>query len=216
MIRQGTRPNISDRLLSLSGFIGSGKSTAAKILIEDFGYTEIAFADKLKDICSITFGWPRNLLEGDTLESREFRETLDKFWTRKLGFDVSPRKMLRMVGTGLFRKYFHEDIWIYSVFNEIEKNPDKKFVITDARFRNELRKIVDNDGFTCRVVKGNEPHWASIAKKAYTPTCPEYLKMLNSGIDISEWEWLVHSFDYLIDNNGTVEDLRNSIGRMLE
>ena len=45
------------------------------------------FLRHLKDLCASVFGWDRHMLEGDTVTSRDFRETADIYWTRKLGID---------------------------------------------------------------------------------------------------------------------------------
>ena len=62
-------------IVGIFGKAGSGKDTIANYMIENLGYIKIAFADVLKDIVSVIFSWERHLLEGDTKESREFRET---------------------------------------------------------------------------------------------------------------------------------------------
>ena len=71
-----------------------------------------SFAAPLKDVCASIFGWERKLLEGDTIESREFRETPDIFWTRNTGIDnFTPRLALQLMGTDVLRDHFHSDIW---------------------------------------------------------------------------------------------------------
>ena len=67
-------------IVGICGLIGSGKGTVADILVEQ-GFTKVSFADKLKDGVSTIFGWDRSLLEGDTDESRDWREQADEFWT---------------------------------------------------------------------------------------------------------------------------------------
>jgi hypothetical protein len=47
----------------------------------------MSFACSLKDTASVMFGWDRDLLEGDTVESRKFREQKDEFWSDKFGYD---------------------------------------------------------------------------------------------------------------------------------
>ena len=70
-------------IIGLVGFADSGKGTASRILIEQ-GWQPIAFADALKDALTAVFGWSRHLLEGDTVESRKWRETVDPWWAAKL------------------------------------------------------------------------------------------------------------------------------------
>jgi len=103
-------------IIGLVGFIGSGKDTVASRFIS-YGCIKDSFAAPLKDACAAIFGWPRALLEGDTVESREFRETPDMFWARKLGIDnFTPRLALQLVGTDVLRNHFHQDIWLSSCY----------------------------------------------------------------------------------------------------
>ena len=80
-------------IIGFVGTIGSGKGTAGEILAQRGFFTE-SFAAPLKDITASLFGWPRHLLEGDTQESREFRESKDPWWSERFGKDITPRYIL--------------------------------------------------------------------------------------------------------------------------
>ena len=109
-------------IVGLVGFIGSGKDTVAKEFV-DRGCVQDSFAGPLKDLCSSVFGWPRDLIEGDSLESRDFRETPDMFWTKKLGVpNFTPRLALQLIGTDVLRKNFSQDIWLNSLEYRIRQN----------------------------------------------------------------------------------------------
>ena len=71
-------------IIGICGLIGSGKGSAADILVEEHNFTKISFADKLKDGVASVFNWDRNNLEGDTDDSRAWREEPDKFWTKEV------------------------------------------------------------------------------------------------------------------------------------
>jgi hypothetical protein len=144
-------------LIGIVGFAGSGKNTVAKILEEDYNFEQVSFASKLKDIVSILFNWPRDLLEGASEESRIFRETKDDYWSSILERDVTPRFILQYIGTNIFRLHFHSDFWINSLFAELDLS--KNIVITDVRFRNEIVEIKDNGGEIVRVKRGGDPIW---------------------------------------------------------
>jgi hypothetical protein len=70
------------RIVVLQGLIGSGKDSTARYLLQKYGGVKMSFASTLKDVVSVLFDWDRNLLEGDTEESREWRETIDEWWSR--------------------------------------------------------------------------------------------------------------------------------------
>ena len=58
-------------IIGICGLIGCGKGTVGDILVDDYGFTKLSFADKLKDGVATVFNWDRAMLEGDTVESRE-------------------------------------------------------------------------------------------------------------------------------------------------
>ena len=128
-------------LLSISGAIGSGKSTLGLILEQDHGYTQISYAGPLKNITSYLFNLDREMLEGATREAREARE---------LG-DPSPRTILQLMGTEVFRQ-FDENIWITNVFACAPTLTDK-IVITDARFPNELEHVRSLGGHSIYITR---------------------------------------------------------------
>ena len=130
-------------IIGICGFIGSGKDTVANMFVER-GCVQDSFAAPLKDVCASVFGWRREMLEGDTVESRDFRETPDVFWTRKLGVpNFTPRLALQLLGTEVLRNHFNENIWLNSLEYRIRKQLTDApcTVISDARFRNELNLI---------------------------------------------------------------------------
>ena len=71
---------MTNMIIGICGLIGSGKGTVADVLV-DQGFKKVSFADRLKDGVSTIFGWDRAMLEGDTDESRQWREQRDDFWS---------------------------------------------------------------------------------------------------------------------------------------
>lgn len=193
-------------LIGLVGFAGCGKGTVADTLVEKYNFTKLSFADSLKDATSAIFGWPRHLLEGDTDESRSFRETPDKFWTNRLGYDFTPRIALQTLGTEACRGTFNSNIWIYSLERKVLQH--KNVVISDVRFDNEIDFIRTMRGFVVRVSRGPDPEWYDVALKANYSTNFAYQKELRSfGIHPSETSWIGTKFDYVLDNNGSKAEL---------
>ena len=123
-------------VIGLVGFIGSGKGTAGDIL-SGMGYAKESFAKGVKDTASVMFGWDRKLLEGDTEESRKWRETPDKYWSFKFGRDFTPREALQKMGTEVGRDVFHKDFWVFELENRLMFH-DTPVVVTDVRFPNEI------------------------------------------------------------------------------
>lgn len=204
-------------LIGVVGFLGSGKGTVADILVEEYGYQKFAFADVLKDTVSVMFDWPRPLLEGDTDESRKFRETIDNFWNEKLfntlGKSVTPRYILQLMGTEAGRDVFGKDIWVSTLEKRI--SGIKNVVISDVRFPNEIEFIRKMHGMVTRVVRGPDPEWFDTAldhnqgiKYGMHSSYPE--------VHISEWAWIGTSFDWILSNNGTKVELESDVKHMLD
>ena len=102
-------------LIGLVGLISSGKDTVANKLVTKHGYKRDSFAHPLKDAVSKIFNWDRELLEGNTKESREWREQPDPFWSKKFNKDVTPRWVLQYFGTEVMRGQMHDAIWVDSL-----------------------------------------------------------------------------------------------------
>lgn len=206
-------------VVGVLGFKGSGKDTVGDYLVEEHGFARDSFANPLKDAVSAVFGWPRELLEGDTKASREWREMPDAWWENKLdwkdhpGFRISdrftPRVALQWFGTEVFRTSFHDSVWIYSLEHRLQKQD--KVVITDCRFPNEVKVIKDSGGIVMRVKRGPEPDWYETAIAALNGNMAAEQEMKNLGIHISEWAWLTEKPDALLENDGSIQDLWDKV-----
>ena len=199
-------------IIGLIGFAGSGKGTIADILVSKKGYTKLAFADAVKDATAAIFGWPRFLLEGDTEESRVWREQKDEWWSKKTGLHVTPRNMLQLMGTEVGRGMIHPDVWIYAMERRMELYPN--VVIADVRFPNEMRFIQEKGGFIVRVKRGDDPEWYDTALKANLE-CNSDL-MAEHAIHYSEWAWIGYPVDYQLDNIGAISMLDGDIEHMIK
>jgi len=156
------------------------------------------------------------MLEGDTEESRSFRESKDEFWSEKLGYTVTPRLILQKFGTEAVREGIGDSVWLSSLENRLNSNT--QYVITDVRFSNEIEMINRLGGDVIWVVNKNFiPEWYS----KYTGLMQysdlhEYMKKRYSEIHESEYNWVTSNFDYIIENSGTLEDLNKNVSEMLE
>ena len=199
-------------IIGLVGFIGSGKGTVGDLLVEQ-GFIKDSFAKPLKDAVAVMFGWPRELLEGDTEVSRSWREKSDSYWSEKFEYEFTPRLALQLMGTEAGRNVFHKDLWVISLLNRAK---NKDVVVTDVRFQNEIKYIQDNDGVVVRVKRGPEPDWYSLAEDANEGFSSAIMGMVDIGIHKSEWDWIGSEFNYVIDNKGTLQDLGNEVKSMLQ
>ena len=207
-------------LISITGFIGSGKDTVANYLTTNHGFKKESWAGSLKDAVSSIFGWDRELLEGTTKYSREWREQVDPWWSERLQIhNLSPRWILQQWGTEVCRQHFHNHIWIASVENKLLNSKDD-IVLTDTRFPNELEAIKKLGGITIRISRGPKPIWYddAIAVNAGPRHMTWALSMDRLGrlnIHPSEYSSVGLKYDYEIDNDGTIDDLHSKIKAIL-
>lgn len=204
-------------IIGLVGFIGSGKGTAGDILNTEYGYAKDSFARPLKDAVASIFGWDRVMLEGDTHDSRQWREKRDEFWSNKFGFDFTPRQALQLMGTEAGRNVFHKDVWVISL---LQRNQNRDVVVTDVRFKNEVQALHDAGGIIVRVRRGPEPDWYQVAEAANTETgdlqAVALASMMFSKIHSSEWDWIGCHINHTIYNDGTLADLKDNVRYLVE
>lgn len=146
-------------------------------------YVEVAFADCLKYVIALIF----NIDEPKLLWDQLFKETPNSLsLTDKEGHVYSYRELLQLIGTEVCRT-INPDIWIKALFNTLSDNG--KYIISDVRFMNELKYCKENNAITIRINRN--------------------VKQLNHQ---SETELdNCNDFDYIIDNNGTIEDLIDKV-----
>ena len=186
-------------LIGICGFKSSGKDTVADYFVKHQGFKRLSFASAVKDVVSVIFNWPRDKLEGLTPEDREWREQIDNRWSQLLNMpQLTPRFAMQYFATDLFRNHFHPDIWLKIIENKLDKN--EKIVISDCRFQNEIDMIKKNNGIILEVHR-NMPQWF------YKDKHGEEALQLHA----SEREWLKCNTDYVIENNGTIDELHSNI-----
>lgn len=203
-------------IIGVTGQIGSGKDTIADYVCKAHGFKRLSFAGHLKDAISIIFGWDRSLLEGATKASREWREQVDPWWAEKLDMPhLTPRWVLQYWGTEVGRLNFHTDIWVASLENKIRQTADN-IVITDCRFPNELAAIKNANGITMRVERGEKPDWYADAEQ-YQKSERHFGwamardRLERAGIHASEYSSVGLDYDFVIENNSTIDDLYTKV-----
>jgi len=129
------------KILGLTGYKQSGKSTLAMVARTDFNFRPMAFADELKEIVGNL--WPAF---SDAQLYGELKEEVVKEYGR------SAREVLQVVGTDLFRTY-DPDVWVRALratikayYNQMGPTSGRTIVIDDIRFDNEAALIHELGG----------------------------------------------------------------------
>lgn len=208
-------------IIGITGLIGSGKDTAANYLITHHKFKKESFANSLKDAVSAVFGWDRELLEGQSKYSREWREQVDTWWSERLNMPkLTPRWILQYWGTEVCRTGFHDDMWIASLENKLRTSKDD-IVISDCRFSNEIKAIKDAGGVTIRIIRGEQPKWydAAVAFNKGPNGNPDWslskLKLERLKVHASEYSSVGLHYDYEIYNDSSIDDLHNQLENII-
>lgn len=201
--------------IGLVGYAGAGKDTVG-LYLNEVGYQSIAFADGIKDCLASMFMWDREMLAGRTPESRAWREQVDPWWADKLGIPhFSPRFAMTTIGTDTVRRHFHDEIWMLGTERKMQAMGGK-IVVTDLRHQGELKMMARLGARIYRVRRGPEPKWAEVALKANSGDASAKEKMDKVFmVHESEWGWLGHPVDGVIDNDGDIDELNRNVAKVI-
>jgi hypothetical protein len=205
-------------IIGIIGLNGSGKNTIANILQNEFNeynFVIDSFAKPVKDIASIIFNWNREMLEGDTKESREWREQKDEKWSNILNKEIIPRKMLQLIGTEFGRELLGNNIWIESLK---ERSKNKNILISDIRFPNEAEEIKKIGGILVRVNRGEKPKYLKDIENQNINSINElreYMRINYSEIHEANYCLSLIKEDYMIENNDTIDSLKYKIKEII-
>lgn len=182
----------------------------------------VAFADQLKVICSNIFGIPvERFYENKAtawvcinhdfkyteitpannyiVTAEEYYNNISDYKISKEAYWMSLREALVYVGTYVLQQDINKNIFVNIVRNLIKQkqkeNPDLQYVIcTDVRFNHEINYIHKNNGITISIIRNDVKQLDNIAEH-----------------DLDEED----RWDYVIENNGTYDELFEKIWNML-
>lgn len=215
--------------LTHSGKYDSFQSFLNYSIKENSGWEVKKFAKKLKEIVSILTGIPI-----EKFEDQEFKKSYlgeewsylisDKFYDtihtkesleineiEHLAVPYTVREFLQRVGTNALRDKIHEDVWVNALFSEYKFLDDSKrvsmgniidysncpfpnWLISDLRFQNEFNAIKIRKGLCIRINR-------NINNKSNHP----------SEISLDH----IENWDYVLNNNGSIEELIEEVRKML-
>lgn len=141
-------------IIALSGFARSGKDEAANVLVEEYGFTRVAFADKLREVL-----YQLNpIIKYEGVQDQYTRgpwyvqEVIDTFgWDgyKETGFGTEIRRLLQRLGTEAGRQTLWDTIWIDAALTNLPE--DARVVVSDARFFNEFEAVRARGGEVWRI-----------------------------------------------------------------
>lgn len=187
---------MNKNIIVVSGKKGSGKDTFADIFIRkklikelsegtDFSkivdFEKLSFAQPIKEILSI-------------ITDKTVKE-LDENKNCKLKFeDKTVRDYYRLIADS-FKKIFDENIWVRLLVKKIDKN--KRYIITDLRFKNEYGILLEKFNPVFIRIKRNVEEDNHISETSLD--------------DLPD-----SNFDFIINNTGNIENLKREIDLFIE
>ena len=175
-------------LVAICGKAGAGKDTIGDHLVREYGFYQDSLAAPIKRLVEDVF-----VLDSDTVYDRELREQPLEKWK---GWTV--RRLLQFIGTELFRKNIREDIWVRSLCYRIQGS-GRNCVVTDVRFPNEKEILEEEFGDECIIIKVVRPSEQDGSV----------------GIPGHESEAYDLDSDYVLVNDGTVQDLKLKVDELM-
>ena len=213
---------VDPNLIGISGKIRSGKDLLFDVInyiaTEDYWTSFEHYMHEAKPIDVVydnkkfayPIKWITAVLIGCDIRQLEDREFKNKELGEEWG-GLTPRKLLQLLGTEAGRQIIHPNIWVNALFADYKykvnpsygltpEHPDylkrymPNWIITDVRFPNEVEAIKDRGGIVIRINRDNgtraidvNPHLSETALDDYD------------------------GFDYVIENDGTVQDLIDKV-----
>jgi hypothetical protein len=150
-------------IIGLCGGIGSGKSTVATYLAEEYGYHRAAFAQKLKEVVAEVYGLKAEVF-GTQAEKKAPTPHCDA-----AGGPRSGRDLLEIVGTEGFRAAC-PTTWVDYLMRQVDEPIyGALWVIEDVRFPNEAEAIRERGGVVWEVLKvgGDQQSTSHVSDQAW-------------------------------------------------
>ncbi len=188
------------KLIGLTGFAHSGKDTSADF-IEDIlkkkglTYSRVCFSRPLKESCKILFNLTDEELNNQDLKEEVLRNPKGEARFIINGLEASPRIILQWLGTQL--RSININFFVNNMDKIISSCVEKDFIIiTDVRYDNEAELVKKYFGTLVKIERN--------------------IKKINSS-DHSSERGIDKSFvDFIIENNGTLDNLYELVEGFIE
>lgn len=219
-------------ILGISGLAGAGKDTVADLLVNEFSFVKVAFADPIKRAAMDWWNFSEEQLWGPSEMRNKPDERYPIGWyeeprpsfvplhnttPHRERMYLTPRMALQQIGTEIARS-LDENVWLryglkvarqllqrpaqlnykrtVGVVEEKRETPIAGVVLSDARFANELVHIGEEGGKLIRIKRPGAGLSGDAAKHAS---------------ETEHQAWPDDKFDYVLNNDGTLEDLRDKV-----
>lgn len=226
-------------IVGISGYMGSGKDTVAKIIqyVSEYpnsenrtdphlgyrSFNSYIMDQGMQEDPEKYTKWKirkwagklkqiASILTGipiENFEDQEFKKT-------EMGamWGMSVREFLQKLGTNGLRDGLHKDVWVNALMSEYKLTQDglPNWIISDTRFFNEAQAIKDQGGIIIRVNRyTSHEMYHTKPGGGYTSDINKSIMRHPSETSLDNWD-----FDVEIENNGTIEDLIPKVKWIME
>lgn len=176
-------------LIGLSGFARSGKDTVADYLVENYGFTKLAFADPMREAL---YRLNPFITVAEMLRV-PLASAVDGLGWEQLKVD-SPdiRPLMQRLGTEVGRNMFGQDFWVEQAIKRASAYD--RVVFSDCRFVNEADAVINSDGEVWRITRPG----ISAANQHVSETALDN-----------------YEFTTTLDNSGSLESLLSQVDKVL-
>lgn len=230
-------------LIMLSGRKRTGKGSIFEIAKETFNNTgEFFFAKPLKDFCIGALGITHEQMYGNA-EQREsptrykwgsVAKAIREKWKKSPEEFLTAREVLQVIGTDIMREQFDPQVWAEAGVRAAVNSTFQCCVFTDLRMKNELEAgfnvAEQSSGFLPPLVvrlyrdtgledshiteKDLDDYDAIPNQRRIDAGVPKGFTPINKSLYVNTDSR--SKFHYLLDNNGTLEDLKTNTHIMLD
>lgn len=177
------------KIIGLAGEIASGKGTAAEYIRNVYGGRVYRFSGMLRDLA-------------ERLYLEENRDNLQKMSTA-------------------VREYFGQDILCKTIYEDVKRDDGRYIVIDGVRRFQDVEKLKNLEEFSLVYIKADmEKRYQRITKRGEnaddnSKTLEEFKKDNQKEAE-KQIQELEKEADFVIDNNGSLEDLYRQIDDILK
>lgn len=169
------------------------------------------------------------MMDSKQCSKAEYENEVKVNWQTAYKTVYTPRLLLQHIGTELFRNQIIDGIWVNALMSEYKPKEElvgttpeniqwrevyPNWIITDTRFPNELQAVKDNGGLAIKInrvyskiptyLQGEEGN--GISRQAFEDARPKHKS--ETALDNA-------TFDYTIENDGTLDELIDKIRDLL-
>lgn len=179
-------------LIGVTGLKRNGKDSVANVLVKNFGFKKVCFAQKMKECAEVIFGWDQLFIEAN-------KEKVSEEW------GISPRQFLQVIGTEFaqfmlcdkypaFKETTGRKIWAKATLKDYKD--EENWVVSDVRFPHEVEEIRKRGGIVVKVIGG----YKGCPEPDLSHESESSVQLINPNVKLT--------------NNGTLKDLEKLVNVM--